>query len=430
MIIPILYSPKLKPVKKSFYFLLILASSTLYAQNYDESKIPPYTIPDLLVGESGEKINSNREWETNRRSEILALFEEHMYGKTPDFEYKTEIFRRRLPAPKLQEIATQEEVVIDLSNQHGRIRLNMLLTLPKGYSGQVPVFVGLNFHGNHVTSDNPEVSLTSNYVINTSSLKITKHRAGESLRGKRSARWPVEMILKNGYGLATIHCGDIDPDFDDGFKNGVHALLGAQPRADQWGTIAAWAWGLSRAMDYFETDHRIDQERVAVIGHSRLGKAALWAGASDPRFALVISNNSGCGGAALSRRRIGETVEAINSNFPHWFCGNFKKYNKNEDNLPLDQHMLIALMAPRPVYVASATEDQWADPKGEYVSLLLAGQVYKLYGTEILQGDQPPPSTPVHAGKQGYHLRSGPHDITPYDWQHYLEFAENYLTKK
>ena len=394
----------------------------LGAQNYDESTIPDYRLPKMLIDNQGRAVQSAEQWSQIRRNEILALFEEYMYGKVPDFEYKTEIYRRRLDTDLPQ--ATQEEVAIAISTGKGRIRLNMLLTLPKS-SSRVPIFLGLNFHGNHVTSENDQVSMTSNYVINNSSLGITKNLAGKAQRGKRASRWPVELILKKGYGLATIHCGDIDPDIDDGFRNGAHALFGDTPASNQWGTIAAWAWGLSRAMDYLVTDDRINPDQVAVIGHSRLGKAALWAGALDNRFALVISNNSGCGGAALSRRRIGETVKAINTSFPHWFCGNFHQYNDREDELPIDQHMLIALIAPRPVYVASATEDRWADPKGEYMSLQLASPVFEFTQSEVMGRTNPPAAdTPDWQGNQGYHLRTGKHDITAYDWEQYLEFAD------
>ena len=326
--------------------------------------------------------------------------------------------------------ATRKQVALTLVNNGHALTVNILMYIPTKPSGTVPAFLGLNFQGNHSISTDPSIILNTNWMRPQDGGLVVDSRATERTRGVASSRWPVEMIIDSGYALVTAYYGDIDPDYHDGFSNGAHALFENpdQRTPESWGSIAGWAWGLSRIMDYLETDSSIDQGRVALLGHSRLGKTSLWAGAQDQRFAIVISNDSGCGGAALSRRKIGETVEIINTSFPHWFCDNFKKYNDNESALPIDQHMLLALVAPRPVCVASAVEDNWADPKGEFLSLKGASPVYKLLTGESLTADFPPVDKPI-TGIQSYHIRTGGHDVKDFDWQHYIEIADIYMTK-
>lgn len=408
----------------SYMVLFLLCAFNVNAQeiNYDESKVPQYTLPDPLVMENGQKISSAKDWTANRRQEILHLFETQVYGKMP--AHPKDLHSKILAEDKqaLNGLATRKEVAVYFTKGDTHY-MTVLMYIPNNRSGKAPLFFGLNFKGN--LAIHPDEGII-----------IPKERlnSGRKLpaRGVAASRWPVEMLMKKGYALATVYRGDIDPDFDDGFQNGVHPLFykegQTRPEADEWGTISAWAWGLSCAMDYFETDKDIDSKKVAVFGHSRNGKTSLWTGAIDQRFAMAISNDSGCGGAALSRRRFGETVAKVNSLFPHWFCENFKQYANNEDKLPVDQHQLIALMAPRPVYIASAIEDQWADPKGEFLSGVHATPVYELFGLKGLPvKEMPEINKPVLEGYIGYHVRTGDHDIKLYDWEQFVRFADKHF---
>lgn len=400
--------------------------------NYDESQVGAYTLPDPLVDGSGAAVDSPEAWRGSRRAEILELFREHVYGRSPERPRKLRAELRESDPQALDGRATRKQLALHLTDEPQGPTIEVLIYSPNARR-PAPAFVGLNFQGNQVVHADPAIRVTERWVR-----EPDDHRATAESRGAQADNWPVERLIDRGYALVTAYYGDLEPDHPEGWRDGVRAVfpvdasaprsegLVTEFRPDDWGAIGAWAWGLSCILDYLQTDPDIDAAHVAVVGHSRLGKTALWAGAQDERFALVISNNSGEGGAALSRRRFGETKARINTAFPHWFCDRHVEYNDHEDRCPVDQHELLALVAPRPLYVASATEDRWADPRGEFLAAVAAGPVYALLGQTGLGTTEPPaPDQPV-GQRIGYHLRTGRHALLPYDWERYCDFADRH----
>lgn len=395
----------------------------------DESKVPPYTLPDPLICQDGTPVKDAKTWLEKRRPELMRLFETEVYGKTllgrPErMRWVTLEEKKDARGGK----ATRSRIAVLFDGREDGPRMEMLVYLPNDAKGPVPIFLGLNFEGNYATTTEKDIPLPTYWLNNAPEFGVTNHAAVESARGHESGRWQYDYALEHGYGVATAGYCEIDPDFDDGFTNGVHVLARPQGPGD-WGSIGAWAWGLSRAMDVLQTLPRVDSRRVVAMGHSRLGKTVLWAGAQDNRFAAIISNDSGAGGAALSKRIFGERIENLNKTFPHWFCKNYARYNGKEELCPIDQHELIALLAPRPVLINSATEDLWADPKGEFLSGVAAAPVYRLLGTDgIARQDWPAPGELV-ASRISYFLRPGKHDVTLEDWKAYVAFADRQLKK-
>ncbi|MCE7041414.1 acetylxylan esterase [Dyadobacter sp. CY312] len=392
----------------SLFIGVMLFSCLASAQNYDESKVGSYTLPKILESNNGSKINTVKDWESERRGEIISLFEEHVYGQMPkkfeqiDFKLKNE--NKRAMGGK----AHLKEIEIKVTNNGESVLINLLLFIPLNLKKPAPAFVLINNRPHSNTSPTRETV---------------------------SGFWPAEDVIAAGYAIAAFHVSDAAPDDKNTYQNGVLRLYPEQLKADNgMKAIGAWAWAASRVMDYFETDKDIDAKKVGIVGHSRGGKASLWAAAQDQRFAMCFTNNSGSTGAALSKRWFGETVAIINKSFPHWFNNNYKKFNDNEKELPVDQHMLIASIAPRPVYATNASEDLWADPTGTFLAMKEAEPVYALYQLKSRLPDNPPPlDTPFLKPPLGYHNRTGKHDLTPYDWKQFVSFANYYYqnpTKK
>jgi len=399
---------------------VLLVALSARAVNSDENKVRPYQLPDPLRLAGGSVVTNAAQWFGRRRPEILEQFQAQMYGRMlpRPREMSFQVVREEPQA--LNGHATRRDILLVAGAATNGPALSFTLYLPLPRPRPVPVFVGVHLFATAAAEPTPAAPRQMPHM--------PKPSREDALRAGRAT---AERILARGYGFASLDIDQLAPDSATNYWRGAARLFGrtqaGPPGPEETGALGLWAWGLIRALDYFETTPEVDARRVIVIGHSRMGKTALWAAANDRRFAMAISNNSGCGGAALSKRDFGETVEIITRAFPHWFCGNFRQYAGHEENLPMDQHELIALIAPRPVYVASAVEDKWADPRGEFLAALAAEPVYHLLNAPGLEtGTWPAPDHPVGA-TIGYHLRYGQHDLTDYDWEQYLDFADRHL---
>jgi hypothetical protein len=385
-----------------------------------EALTPQAELPDLMTMLDGSAVKTAADWTGRRRDELKRLLCHYVYGYAPPAPANMTATVKLSDPNYLGGKATLD--LIELSYGTECVRpMTLLLATPRQGSGRSPVFLGLNFHGTHTVTDHPGVPLPVVWVRGQAQ-GVEKNRATEAGRGMMKNRWPMEQMIDRGYAVATFYQGDIMPDNPG--SEGIQSCFFSQNDPHEWGTLAAWAWGLSRAVDYLAMCDRIAPDKIAVMGHSRNGKAALLAGAMDERIALVVSNQSGCGGAALSRRRVGETVKRINSHFPHWFCEAFKQFDDKEDYLPVDQHMLIALIAPRPVLVCSAEEDTWSDPEGEFLALKAAGAAYELLRGKGVSVDQMPPLNTLTDGPAAYHIRPGKHSVGAEDWQIFMDYAD------
>ena len=431
-----------RPITHSLAMLLpLLLLAAIPPTISEEAKVPPYTLPDPLVCADGRKVTDAKMWNEVRRPEVFRLVEENMYGRTPDTSKAqaaavTEI--REQSKGALGGKATRTQFKVWPIGKKGP-SFDLLLYVPNAVKGPAPVFVGLNFGGNHTTTEDPAVFAPSTWVSKPWALKGTT-RADSALRGGQARRWEIELLLDRGYATAIAYYGDFEADYPEGWKEGFRAAISpegvnTQWKDGEWAAIGCWAWGLSRMLDVLEKVPAIDAQRAAVHGHSRLGKASLWAGAQDRRFACVISNDSGCGGAALNKRIFGETVGAISGHykgrgFPHWFTARFETFSEREEFLPLDSHYLLALAAPRPLYVASAKEDSWADPVGEFLGAVNADPVYHILGQPGLGTKEYPPISKSVGKTVGYHVRPGIHDILAEDWKNYADFADRVMPTK
>ncbi|HEV8060482.1 MAG TPA: acetylxylan esterase [Gemmataceae bacterium] len=413
----------------AFASCLVLQMATIAWAQFPEVKDLPVRpeMPDPLVLLNGKRVTTREQWASQRRPELKALFQHYMYGEMPAAPDNLIAKVEREDPKAFGGKATLREVTLTFGPPQTP-PIHLLLLVPNGRAEPPPVFLGLNFCGNHALVADPGVHLPTVWMYEKHP-GVENHRATEAGRGGQVDVWALEQSIDRGYAVATIYCGDIDPDRPD-IREGIQPHLrkpGQVSGPHDWGTIAAWAWGLQRAVDYLLTLKEVDGRRIAVVGHSRLGKAAMLAGAFDERIALVIPLQAGCGGTAPSRGKVGESVKQINDHFPHWFDGAFKEFNTQPEKLPFDQNCLVALAAPRPVLFANAVEDQWANPEGQFQVLRAADPAYRFLGADGLDAEQMPEPGKLIASTLGYYIRPGVHSMTRGDWKIFLDFADKNL---
>jgi hypothetical protein len=394
--------------------------------NYTEANVGTYTLPDPLTLLDGQKVTDAETWMTKRRPEIVKLFEENQFGRAPGrpSDMSFDVFDKGTPA--FDGKAIRRQVTVYFSADKSGPQMDLLIYLPAGATKPVPLLLNASFTANNVAVDDPGVKVGRRW-------DPKEKKRVPATQPARFGRLNVTRILDQGFGVATVNYSDIDPDAPGAVAAGVRALYlkpgQTEPAADEWGSIAAWSWGLSRGLDYLETDAGVDAKRVALFGVSRLGKTVLWTAAADPRFALVIASCSGEGGAALSRRNYGETIKHLvePTRYPYQFCANYAKYADHVDQFPVDGHMLIALIAPRAVLLQTGDTDRWSDPKGEFLAAVAAGPVYRLLGKQGLDTETMPQANQPILHTIGYTMHSGGHGSMPTDWEQYFSFMRMHL---
>ena len=389
----------------------------------EPAALPSQTnLPDALVAFDGSRVKSRKDWTQKRRPELMALFQHYMYGTLPPAPAAARFTVDQIDRYYFGGLATKKQITIAFETNLPQIQ--MLLVVPNRRSKPAPVFLGMNFCGNHAVVSDPTVPLSSAWLYN-SCKGCTNNQATEASRGSETDTWAVRQTIERGYAFACFYSGDVVPDRADliqGLRDRFPAPAGGG--TNDFGAIAAWAWGYHRCVDYLVNDRDLNPKRVMAVGHSRNGKTALLAAAFDTRIALVIPLQAGCGGTSPNRGTVGESVKRINTAFPHWFNARYKQFNDSTDRMPFDQHALIALCAPRPVLLANAQEDQWANPAGQFEMLKAAQPAFRLAGGGKLKAATMPSINELSDGALGYYIRPGRHSMTTQDWKVFLDYAD------